>query len=534
MILESTALSSESPLTAQFCVIGSGMGGATLAQVLAAAGEDVLLIEAGSTAQTNENVTVELEHVGRSFNAPPTRCIELGGTSNQWHGVCAPLDESDFAARPWVPGSGWPIGRQELTKYYDEAARMHEVPGRGAFEEDGLPENVKARLTDITFNENVLRRKLVYTRNPPMRWKGPLERLARSDKLRCVINAPALELILNKNGHTIDEVVIGAGDRTVRVRARVFIVCCGALETPRLLLNSNRVARSGIGNDHDLVGRNLLDHPSGHYSKIRFHQTTTAPLFATHRFDESSNLTVAVQTLPEQQAAHRIGNHYVWIRPCVTAKRIDDELLLSFLAVRGVRDLSARQVWGILTNRDLQYRILVQKFGLSPKYKYGDLYITTEQLPNPNSRVKLSQARRDRFGYPIASIDWQLSSDDFGNLQRYVDMLFASGLRSDKYKLAREDNLEIWDRTVASTAHHLGTSKMGSSPARAVVDRNLQVFGHDNLFICDGSVFPTAGSANPSLTITALAIRLAEHLRSRHSGRTAQNVASANLVAEPS
>jgi choline dehydrogenase-like flavoprotein len=518
VILESTALNNNDPPFAQFCVIGSGMGGATLAQVLAASGEDVLLIEAGSLTQAGEKAAVELEHVGRSFNAPPTRCIELGGTSNQWHGVCAPLDDSDFAERHWVQGSGWPIERRELSAYYNQAASMHEVPGNACFEEDGLPERLRERLTDIAFDESVVRRKLVYTRSPPMRWKGALERLARQSKLRCVLNAPALELILNEDGRTVDELIIGAGERTARIRARVFIVCCGALETPRLLLNSNRVVQSGIGNDSGRVGRNLLDHPSGHFSKIRFHETTTASLYATHRFDESANLTICVMTAPEQQAQHRIGNHYLWIRPCVTAKRIDDELLLSFLAVRGVRDLSPRQIWGIVSNRDLQYRILVQKFGLSPKYKYGDLYITTEQLPNPNSRVALSKLHRDRYGYPIASIDWRLSPEDFAGFDRYAKMLFAKGLRSDKYELARSDSLEMWDRTVASTAHHLGTAKMGKGPSHGVVDRNLQVFGHHNLFICDGSVFPTAGSANPSLTITALAIRLAEHLiRSRVS-----------------
>jgi choline dehydrogenase-like flavoprotein len=516
VILESTALDSEEPHSADYCIIGSGMGGATLAQRLAAARKDVLLIEAGSFAPVNGQCTIQHEHIGRSFNAPPTRCIEVGGTSNLWHGVCTPLDDSDFASRPWVQGSGWPIDRRELDPYYTQAAGMHQVPGDGSFEADALPPAFKDRLTDITFNDQVLRRKLVYTRRPPMRWKGVLKSLVQSSALRCMINAPALELKLDDNGRTVQELVVGAGARTARVRARVFIVCCGALETPRLLLNSNRKIKTGIGNDHGLVGRNLLDHPAGYFSKIRFNRATVAPLFAVSRFNESANLHIAVTAAPEQQAHYRIGNHYLWIRPCVTAKRIDNELLLSFLGVRGMRDLSLRQIWGILCNRDLQHRILVHKFGVSPKYRYGDLYISTEQLPNPNSRVTLSEAR-DRYGYRIAAIDWQLSPEDFAGFGRYTQMLFGQGLKSDKYKIARLDELEVWDRIIASTAHHLGTAKMGSTPSDGVVDRNLQVFGHDNLFVCDGSVFRTAGSANPSLTITALAIRLAEHLLHREA-----------------
>ena len=70
----------------------------------------------------------------------------------------------------------------------------------------------------------------------------------------------------------------------------------------------------------------------------------------------------------------------------------------------------------------------------------------------------------------------------------------------------------MWERTLTSAAHHLGTARMTNHPSRGVVDRNLQVFGTQNLFICDGSVFATAGSSNPGLTIAALGIRLAEHL----------------------
>lgn len=516
MIIESASLAGIEPLAAHFCVIGSGMGGATLAQRLAKAGKDVLLVEAGSREPTGDSSPVQLEFVGRSFNAPSTRCIELGGTSNQWHGICAPLDDVDFEERDWVPGSGWPITRDELNAYYAEASRMHEVPA-DHYATESLPESFKRRLRDITFDDSVLSRKLVYARRPPMRWKGALEQLAQEGKLRLLLNAPALELVLDAQCRRVQELIVGAGAETRRIRAHMFIVCCGALETPRLLLNSRGHSERGIGNERGLVGRNLLDHPAGHFSKIRFHKSTTAPLFAACSFDNSANLTVAVMASAQQQRLSKIGNHYLWIRPAVTAKRIDDDLLLSFLSVRGIADLTPRQIWGIITNRDLQFRILVQKFGKSPKYRYGDLYITTEQLPNPNSRVKLSATRRDRYGYPIAAVDWQLSTEDFAGFDRYIDVLFGKGLKSDAHELARMDSLEVWDRNLASTAHHMGTARMGSDPSKGVVDRNLNVFAHDNLFVCDGSVFPTGGSANPSLTISALAIRLANHLQAHYS-----------------
>ena len=282
----------------------------------------------------------------------------------------------------------------------------------------------------------------------------------------------------------------------------------------RLLLNSRRRLPEGIGNGHDLVGRYLLDHPVGHYCKLRFHRPTRAPLYASQPLSGHVGMMAGLMMAPDQQRQRGLANHYLWIRPSVSAARIDDELLLSFLAVRGARDLSVRQIIAILTNRDIAYRILVHRFGIRPKFKFGDLFFMTEQLPNRDSRVGLSE-RRDGHDYPVAAVNWQLLEGDIDGFLEYAKVLFEQGLRSNQHTLARVDDPSIWNRTLASAAHHLGTARMAASPRDGVVDANLRVFGMSNLYVCDGSVFATAGSVNPSLTITALGIRLAEHLASR-------------------
>src|SRR5262245_16142568 len=102
MILDANTLQPGTILRAKFCVVGSGMGGAAIAQRLIADRQDVLMVEAGGVATHDEATSsVQAEYGGRPFRRPPSRCIELGGTSNQWHGICAPLDDEDFAARPW-------------------------------------------------------------------------------------------------------------------------------------------------------------------------------------------------------------------------------------------------------------------------------------------------------------------------------------------------------------------------------------------------------------------------------------------------
>jgi choline dehydrogenase-like flavoprotein len=517
MLMQGPSLAAGVPLRCRFCVVGSGMGGAAIAERLAEAGQDVLVVEAGGTGPDAGNGPVLLEQVGRPFGVPMTRSIELGGTSGRWHGICGSLDAIDFEARPWMPASGWPVGPLDVARYYHSAARRLGIAD-GADLEARLDARLKDRLQDIEFDRSLLENKLVRVCEPPVRWKHTLLGLARAGKLRCLVDAPALELTVSADGQRVAGVVVGAGQRVVRIDADVVVLCAGALETPRLLLNSRRRLGAGIGNAHDLVGRYLLDHPMGHFCKLGFYRRTDAPLYACARMSRRVRVMAGLRLSAAQQQRHTVPNHYLWIRPSVSPARIDDDLLLSFLSVRSARDLSLRQLAAICTNRDILYRILVHRFGLHPTYRYGDCFFMTEQVPSPRSRVTLSPDRLDRYGYPVARVDWRLGEEDLRGFAAYTELLFGMGLRSPRYALARLDSLSVWRRTLVSAFHHLGTARMADCPSRGVVDAQLQVFGMRNLFVCDGSVFPTAGGVNPSLTIVALALRLGEHLLRWHPG----------------
>src|SRR4029077_254864 len=102
----------------------------------------------------------------------------------------------------------------------------------------------------------------------------------------------------------------------------------------------------------------------------------------------------------------------------------------------------------MVTNPDILYRILVHRFGLHPRFRYADLYYFTEQLPNPNSRVGLSDERRDPYGYPVARVDWQLTDEDFRLFQPYAKSLFGEGLVSPQYKLPGVDKPSDWTQHV--------------------------------------------------------------------------------------
>ena len=136
-----------------------------------------------------------------------------------------------------------------------------------------------------------------------------------------------------------------------------------------------------------------------------------------------------------------------------------------------------------------------------------------EQVPNPDSRVTLA-GDRDALGLRRIRLDWRLTEQDRRSLVAHVRSLgrefAAAGIGR---MLVRLEDDGRWPEVVAGGSHHMGTTRMSDEPTRGVVDRNCRVHGVDNLYVAGSSVFPTSGSANPTLNILALAYRLTDHLR---------------------
>jgi hypothetical protein len=167
----------------------------------------------------------------------------------------------------------------------------------------------------------------------------------------------------------------------------------------------------------------------------------------------------------------------------------------------------------ITRKRLLAKRKLPSLVSRSPFNEYR-LHFDAEQRPNRNSRITLIQ-EVDRFGVPRLRVDWRYSQEDLASpvqsLQLLGDELSRSGvgeLRIDSQLLS-----DAIERELGVGSHHIGTTRMAASPRMGVVDPTCRVHGVDNLFVASSSVFPTTGAANPTLTITALAIRIADNVR---------------------
>jgi choline dehydrogenase-like flavoprotein len=186
---------------------------------------------------------------------------------------------------------------------------------------------------------------------------------------------------------------------------------------------------------------------------------------------------------------------------------------------RPLPDVLAAHARTALAGLDDVVRTAYRKFRGDAQPDILALRVQAEQAPNPDSRVTLDD-KRDPFGLPRARLDWRVTEFDSWSIRRVQELLDeglrAAGLGRVEHKLGDEKAASLF----LGSFHHMGTTRMHEDHKRGVVDANCQVHGVSNLFVAGSSVFPTTGYANPTLTIVALALRLAEHLKNLLGART--------------
>lgn len=513
------------------CVVGAGAAGITLARKLVQRGYSVCLLESGGLDY--EEATQEL-YRGANIGMPyyeldQSRLRFFGGTVAIWGGRCALMDPIDFVKRPWVPYSGWPIGRAELDPYYGEAHRLFEI-GNFNYEHEIWRE---LGLDDPGFETGQLDAKL-------WRFDEISERFTASragdmfaaPKLRVLLHANVVKVQAAANAASIEHVEVrplGGQPRTVR--ASHYVLACGAIENARLLLASNDIEPQGIGNRYDQVGRCFMEHPAGRIARIETDKAYDIWALFQKRFMPSGPpLAPALRLGDEAQREHRALNSIVTFklqrdpsRGVALGNKIYHRMVHSVAPTRRGRKLD--QLYrGVRAWIHREVRNTVER--ARARVGLANLYVITrgEQAPNPQSRVVLS-AERDALGQPRADLDWRMTDIDKHTAKVMVQVIDAEFRRLGLGSATRSDWLDDpspqWpiDLTVGNhplaNYHQMGGTRMSSDPAQGVVDANCRVHGYANLSIAGSSVFTTSGWANPTLTIAALALRLADDLSDR-------------------
>ena len=492
------------------CIIGTGIAASSLAIELLNSKFSFVMIEAGSL-DGNANKLIQNEICGREFearlddlNSKNTTSIEVGGTSSLWHGVLAPLDEIDFQKRVWINNSGWPINYDDLKPYYLKACKILKLFNYEFFNIKKLPHKLYKILTSINFNQNILDNKIFQRPMPVTRFKKILlSKLKESKNQHLIFNAAALECVHSESG-SVQKIICGSEDgEKFSIFAKKFVVCAGALETPRILLNSK------INNNN--IGKYLMDHPMGSICQIQFNKKQKPDLFNYYHYSNELMIKFGFTFTADIQKKFQLPNHCFYTKASfIRGINFNSEkVLLSLLDLRHGK-ISLKNILNVLMHPLLVCSFIAEKLRLN--VKYADLLFISEQLPNPESKITLSD-KTDNFGYPIARIDWNVSKKDSQSIYNSINALQSHILNIKDINFVKEKINLNWSKVFRSASHHLGTARMSDTDETGVVDRNLKVFNFDNLFICDGSVFPTSGNANCSLTISALACRLADYLK---------------------
>ena len=524
MLFDARTLPDRSVLQAELCIVGAGPAGITIAREFLNAGVKVILLEGGGTKFNHrDQLLYRGESSGRSY--PPlefTRRRQLGGTSVLWSGRCRPLDESDFEERTWIPHSGWPFPRKVLDEYYSRAHTVCEL-GDYEYSPDYWKSNPALGLSsDLEVK--------MFQFSPPTNFGTVyLAELEHASNLQVFLNANAVHLALEQDGGSVAHLECKTFQhKSFHVKATVYVLAMGGLEIPRLLLASHDVQTNGIGNGYDLVGRFFMEHPflAAGVATSMPAEIPQAFLRLNYEIEQRHLAPLATLSLSaEKMRDERLLNSCAYFvkrplyklrdayhsRTMTDFKQVNDILRHASAPSTQIFPALGRSALGAARIAPTIARIILHK--ISPTFAWG-IRFQLEAGPNAESRVVLSE-KKDALGLPRLDLKWQLTGQDLHSYRRFEELLFAALAQSGIQARCFDQDVDAsgWPVTLQIGKHHMGTTRMDKNPRRGVVDDNGSVHSTANLFVASSSVFPTSGMANPTLTIVALSIRLADHIK---------------------
>ncbi|HEV7449290.1 MAG TPA: GMC family oxidoreductase [Candidatus Paceibacterota bacterium] len=496
MFLRAQHVPQGSQIHADICVIGAGAAGISFAREFLDTPTTVCILESGEVQTSFNRILIgayrliyrllsrlhipktrdiilksivanfgydamyDFEHTGLPV-AHQSRRRSFGGSMIAWGGKWAQLEPIDFKQRSWVPNSGWPITQEELAQYYVRASKSVQAPDP----------------THKEFDENFLGRGVFETVEIPVQkksarnWGKTLYRdFEQSQNISVYTGAHVVSI--NKESMHIESVSIKTTAGSVcTVRAKYFVLACGGIENARLLLASN------IGNEHDQVGRYYMDHPRGKCGTIE-----ASTLVDLSRYWGQGTDVVGFRLSDDVQEKEGILNSHIFLESLV----YESSLL--------------RKLKALARGKKTATTIIVRNH--------------LEQVPSATNRVTLSSAK-DTLGIPKAQVAWSLNDLDKKSivvLHRYLAQQVEQAGIGKLHSPLLTDN-PSFGAVSEDAAHHMGTTRMGQDPRTSVVDPNCKIHALDNMFVAGSSTFSTGGSANPTATICALAVRLADHIK---------------------
>lgn len=529
MFHNATDCSENSTIDADICIVGAGLAGLSIAREFLGRGERVVVLEGGDSKYSSWSQSL---YRGVNVGAPNhdttfSRFRVYGGSGTRWTGQCVPLQTIDFEQRQWMRHSGWPFDLNHLAPYYRRAGEIFGF-GPPGFDLTGWQD--KCGKIDPIAGDS-LTASIIRFAYPADLGQSLKPELSASTNVHVWLNANVVGFDTYHDEHTrlrAVHVKTRAG-RSLRCHARTFILACGGIENARLLLASQDRNPHGLGNEHGLVGRYFMDHPyltTGYWAPSKKAKAAGLHLIDSFAGVASGRGAHAVFTLSEKLRRNECLNGCVgyfihrdaWQLSPTYYSTGGQALTRIAECLRGERPINIRllkSVTEVLSDARHACAALAgsisERRGSSPLLA---LRMVVEATPRSQSRITLLQ-EYDALGLPLANIDWQMHENDWRGVTRLRESLAIRIKQAGLGELIDDKQLNAagWPLSMAGGKHHMGTTRMHVDPHQGVVDSSSRIHGIENMYVAGSSVFPTGGWANPTYTILALAIRLADHLK---------------------
>lgn len=560
MNLDPQSIPDQSELTTDVCIIGAGPAGLALAQEMLDSNFDVIVLESGGEEfdlATQDLAEGEMQETPDLYpNIRWQHDRRLGGTAIQWdvkingrqNAHLATFDPVDFKKRDWMPNSGWPIDYDTLHPFYLRALKLWETGIESLDLEPWISEERKP----LQFKDNLLESKLYMTGSKNLLIEGIGGRIKAAKNMRLIMKANAVELKTNESASEVTAVQVACLDgRRFQVKAKFVVLTQGAYQVPRLLLNSDSVAKNGLGNDSGLVGRYLMDRqfvktgtlfpskPISAFGLYDLQHRGLSHILAKLAIPEAvldqkqlMNVTIGLNAQPGFSRARMVQRLYGRGTTYRSPAYYSIKQLIQAAKERRMPDGAFRHLYNVVANLD---DIVYNKVARAPWFQTPydrdsggwfaepdrdklfqviDMYQIAEQHPDPDNRIELSE-RRDATGMRLPKVFFRWNEFDIRSAlgsQDIVQKAFeTSGL--GRFRVERRDGMPLV--TQMTTHHPAGTARMSDDPTRGVTDPNCKVHNVGNLYVGSSAVFPTGGCAPPTLTIVALCVRIADTIKAR-------------------
>ncbi|MHC5211707.1 MAG: GMC oxidoreductase [Planctomycetota bacterium] len=530
-------------------IVGSGPAGMTVAHELAGSGLRVCVLESGGLRPTRHGDALRVVRSEGVQIKDYSRERVLGGSSTTWAGLSSPLDAIDMEARALFGVPGWPIGRDELSTYWARATRYRFAP-LDMYEADGF--GLVRGKGDIEPVWHGLEEKVFLAAGEPQDFGAEWRHVFEREDTDLFLDATVLRLERGPSEGGVARCVVCNREGVQRsVGARLFVLGAGGIENARLLLASTDRCPAGLGNEHDQVGRYLMNHPKNYYGILHLAEPVRELPYLFGCLYKGYAGYAGLRLPDARLREEGLLNAYVRFEPLFpwSDNRGVESLVLLVKRSRGLfRRWKVARRDKLVTLRDysetgddsdfqnerktfleriglvllvlihlpsvLRYAVSRLRDGRAPLVKTVRLRNFMEMEPHPDNRVLLGE-ERDPYGQPVPVVRHSPTPLDRRSLvalhAALAEEVQRNGLGRLESSLADEAR---WPVNL-DASHHMGTTRMGREPSTSVVDPDCRLHGAENVYVAGASVFPTSGCANPTFTLVALAVRLAEHLRAR-------------------